>query len=234
MSIWEAVEREDLDAIEAYVRNGGDLDVGATRLGKTPLLHALILKKEKSYEKLLALGANPNTICRGGGEITLRNCSVVHHASLRENPSWLRVALESGGDANQMSEGEGLQKGRPLYFAIAEKGHLENVKLLCEHGADVDAPVDRLGRTALYQAAEQRTFGIVYYLLERGADIAEPRPLAQHLTFIDNMRRAKPDLFEMRPEIQKQCAAVWDWLKKHGKDPDKAKWNGSKWTWENE
>jgi hypothetical protein len=231
MTIWEAVEREDLGAIEAYARNRGDLEVGAARLGKTPLLDALILKKKESYTKLLSLGASPNTICRGGS-ITPANSAVMHHAALEQDPFWLRAALESGGDPDLMNDAKGMSKGRPLCFAISGDGRIDNVKLLCEHGADIDAPINHLGLTALHEAAGNN-FEIVHYLLERGADVAEPRPVHERNTFIDSIRQKKPKSY-VNTDDKKWCGAVWDWLRSHGKDPDKAKWTGSKWTWESD
>jgi hypothetical protein len=214
MSIWEAVEKEDLDAIEAYVRGGGDLEVGATRPGKTPLLHALILKKQKSYTKLLALGANPNTICRGGGAILLPNSSVMHHAAPEEDPFWLRAALEAGGDPNQMNGGEGQQKGRPLRFAIMTE-RIDNVKLLCEHGADVDAPIDQLGLDGtLLGSSWWRSFEIVYHLLSEGADYTEPRPVHERNSFMHMLRHMKPGYPAMTPHNQKWFTAVWEWFRR--------------------
>ncbi len=230
MTIWEAVEREDLDAIRAYVRNGGDLDVGARRLGKTPLLHALILQKKESYRTLLELGADPNTMCRGGGEIMLPNSSVVHHAALEEDPFWLRAALESSGDPNQMNGAKGLQRGRPLRFAIM-KVRLENVKMLFDHGADINAPMDHLGLTALRQAGAGAKFEITYFLLEQGADVAEPRPVHELNTFIYTFRQKKPEYYTV-PHDKEWCQAVWDWLRENEKDPEKAKWTGTRWIWE--
>ena len=57
MSIWAAVEQEGLAAIEAYAVRGGELEVGKSLYRKTPLLYALQLKKRKSCEMLLTLGA---------------------------------------------------------------------------------------------------------------------------------------------------------------------------------
>lgn len=234
MTIWEAVEREDLGAIEAYVRNGGDLDVGARKPGRTPLLCAMVLNKKKSYSKLLSLGANPNTLCRGGGDIQPPNSSVVHYAAREEDSFWLRAALEANGDPNRMNEAEGLSKGTPLYAAIGNKGGIENVRLLCEHGAHINAPADHLGLTAITDAVSRAEFEIVYYLLERGADVAEPRPVHEGNTFIFSMRQKKPQLYATEPLVQEWCNKVWEWLRSHGKDPEKAKWNGSKWTWDKE
>ena len=231
MTIWEAVEHEDLDAIRAYVRNGGNLDVGARWLGKTPLLHALILQKKESYSTLLELGADPNTICRGGGEIMLPNSSVVHHAALEKDPFWLRAALESGGDPNQMNGGKGMQKGKAIVFAIM-KHRPTNVELLCEYGVEIDAAVDHLGLTALYWAAAGAKFDIVYYLLEQGADVSEPRPVHERNTFIYTFRQKKPEYYTVAQQ-KEWCQAVWDWLRENGRDPEKAKWTGTRWTWDN-
>ncbi len=230
MTIWEAVEQENLNAIRAYVRNGKSLEVGARRLGKTPLLHALILQKRKSYGMLLELGADPNTICRGGGEIMLPHSSVLHHATLEEDPFWLRAALEAGGDPNQMNGAKGQQKGRPLWFAIMNH-RFEKVVVLCEYGADIDAPIDYLGRTALYRAAAGAKFDIVHYLLEQGANVSEPRPVHERNTFIFTFRQKKPEYYTV-PHDKEWCQAVWDWLRENGKDPEKAKWTGTRWIWE--
>ena len=165
----------------------------------------------------------------------LPHSSVIHHAALEEDPFWLKTALESGGDPNQMNNAEGMQKGRPLYFAIMKRGRIANVKLLCEHGADVNAPIDHLGLTALHNVCGH--FEIVYYLLESGADVAEPKPVHERNTFIYAMRQMKPELYEqlkLYPDNKKWCSAVWDWLRSHGKDPEKAKWDGTKWTWDKE
>jgi hypothetical protein len=121
MGIWKAVESENLDAIRSYAQSGGNLEVGARRYGKTPLLHALRLKKKKSYETLLSLGASPNTECRGGGEILPLRTPVIHHAALEEDPFWLAKALEAGGDANLMNNADGNSK---LHFLTSGSAYM--------------------------------------------------------------------------------------------------------------
>jgi hypothetical protein len=104
--------------------------------------------------------------------------------------------------------------------------------LLCEHGADVDAPMDHLGLTALRQAAGKPSFDIVHYLLEQGADFSEPRPVDELNTFMYLLQHMKPGYFAMTPHNQKWFTAVWEWFEQRGKDPEKAKWTGTKWVWE--
>ena len=54
-------------------------------------------------------------------------------------------------------------------MVAAEEGPLENVKLLVEHSADINARDDK-GLNALFHAVENRQFEKAYYLLEHGAD----------------------------------------------------------------
>lgn len=238
MTIWEAVEAENLPAIESYVQGGGDLDAGTFRFGKTPLMHAFELKKKRSYLKLLELGANPNTLCRNS---TPPHSSVVHCAAYELDSDWLRAALEKGGDPNAFNQAEGNQLASPLGFAVLGRDdRVENVRLLCEHGADIDAPVDDLGQTALYHAQAGWKFKSVLFLLEKGADPAVVRPGDQGHTFIEfvrnideTVRDSAPDEI-LEPDEKTTFAAILDWLRAHGKDPHKAKWNGSQWTWEEE
>lgn len=234
VDIWQAVENEDLVAIEGYAIDGGDLEVGADSRGETPLLHALRLGKKRSYQKLLEVGASPNTECRGGGDILPKNSGVIHHAAYEADPFWLEAALKTGGDPDLMNSAKGTSSGTPVLFAIGGKGGVQNVTLLCEHGADVDLPCDHLGRTPLSDAARQTKFDIVAYLLEHGADPGSAGTAHEGNSFIHFMREKKPELYAdaPNPEYRRSCQIVWDWLQENGKDPDKAKWNGERWTWE--
>jgi ankyrin repeat protein len=61
------------------------------------------------------------------------------------------------------------RNARALYLA-ARGGHEEVVRLLLEHGADIDARNNQPGKTALVGAAEKGHEGVVRTLLELGAD----------------------------------------------------------------
>lgn len=226
MDIWKAVENEDVAYIEAYASQGKNLEVGKTLRGTTPLLYALKLKKRKSYETLLDVGAGLHTQCRGG-DVPL------HMAAREHDPYWLTLALEHGGDPNWMNQSEGLRQGTPMYYAISgdEQENVENVKLLLDHGADIDATINRRGDTALAHACKTREFETVYLLLERGADYNTPG--REENSFIFAIRNRRLEHFETlnAPHEEKWCKAVWEWLIAHGADPDKAEWDGEKWVW---
>ncbi len=212
VDIWNAVESEDLALIESYVKGGGNLEVGSSTKEKTPLLHAIKFKKIESYKKLLALGANPNTVCRGGNV-------PMHKAALMKDSFWLRDALAAGGDPNVVNEGASkLDKTTPLICAIAV-GSLENVKLLVKAGADLD-DVDGMGETPLSNASDFNEFEVVYYLLEAGADYQ--KPALNRSRFIFSFAMKNPD-FGNNPE-QKRARIRWhgkvvEWLAARGVDP---------------
>jgi ankyrin repeat protein len=225
VDIWKAVEQEDVAGIKAYASGGGDLDVGKTVYGKTPLLYALELKKRQSYETLLSVGASPNTECRGGKV-------AIHWAAYEEDSFWLEAALAHEGDPNLMNHAKGMQKGTPMFYAIPgdERNTVENVKLLLDHGADINARINLRGDTALALACKVTEFEIAHLLLERGADYNETHRMAE--TFIYTIRDMRPEYYENDPHTAKWCKAVWDWLLAHGVDPAKAKWGGEKWILE--
>ena len=79
----------------------------------------------------------------------------------------VRAYISAGGDVNAIDKA-------PVYTSAiiqaAEYGHAEIVRLLIEHGADVNAT--KTGATALMLAAAKGRAEIVNMLLEAGADIA--------------------------------------------------------------
>lgn len=220
VNIWTAVEQEDLEAIQRYVDRGGDLEKGSFIRGKTPLLHALHLHKEKSYRKLLELGASPNTFCRGSN-------APLDFAAAEEDSYWLRLALDAGGNPNLLNPSGGWPRTLPLVVA-GNEGGLENVKLLLQRGANINA-IDLYDRTPLSCACDHAKFEIVHYLLETGADYNTPTRMDH--TFVYSLRQKHPESYRSDPnDGEKWCRAVWDWMIAHGADPHNATWDGTKWV----
>lgn len=181
VDIWDAVARGDAPAIQRFASAGGDLNVRGSG-GSTPLWLALKEKNRESYEALLKYGADPNVIMSGKRVVT-------HWAAIEEDSWWLRLALEHGADPNLVNVGRGRPtEGTPLQFALGKRSMVipkdasffKNVKLLVEHGADVDKPWPPSPRDGpngpvvpyypLAQAAMYNDFEGVLYLLEAGAD----------------------------------------------------------------
>ncbi len=237
VDIWDAVARGDAMAIQRFAAAGGDLNVRGSG-GSTPLWLALKEKNRDSYEALLKYGADPNVIMSGRRVVT-------HWAALEEDPWWLRLALEHGADPNLINVGRGRPNERtPLHFALSKRSglsledairgdtkFLDNVKLLVEHGADIDKPWPPSPRASpngslaptypLAQAAAYNDFESVLYLLEAGADYK----LAEHggISFLADIRqkgkwREKEELLFRHEVYRKNFDAVRTWLEERGVD----------------
>ncbi|MBG22885.1 MAG: hypothetical protein CMF22_05435 [Idiomarinaceae bacterium] len=126
--------------------------------GMTPLLWVLGENSEQGFGLLLKLGANPNL------PVDSRGNAMTFSASA-DNPAYLKMALENGGDANYFHP----QRKRNVIFDAISPGHLEHVKLLIKHGAEINTQ-DGTGGTPLLAAASLNQYDIVYHLLEQGAD----------------------------------------------------------------
>jgi len=55
--------------------------------------------------------------------------------------------------------------------AAAKRGHLGTIKILLEHGAEIDSPLGRYSSTPLYEAAKHNRVDMVRFLLSRGASL---------------------------------------------------------------
>ncbi|NXG77356.1 ASB3 protein, partial [Baryphthengus martii] len=84
----------------------------------------------------------------------------VRHGSLES----LRILLEAGADPNEVAT----EETTPLFLAV-ENGHADAVKLLLQHGANVEGPHCWSGWNSLHQASFQGCTEIMKILLEKGA-----------------------------------------------------------------
>ena len=219
--LWRAIENEDLVYIENYARRGKDLNIRHLISRDTPLLYAIVVSKKEAYRRLLDLGADPNFIPRGSS-------IVVHRAAYMEDPYWLDLALRAGGDPNLKEPRRGVY---PIAHAIFDGG-LDNVRLLAQYGADLNS-VDRHGRTPLMLAASTAEFEVLYFLLENGADymkVTKPGYM-----FFDEFSGRRPEFYEKRDaQWGAWCRKAREWLRERGADPDKARWDGEKWVFDDE
>ncbi len=99
----------------------------------------------------------------GGRYFTYENAMV--YAAQEENPIYLQLLLDHGGDANTRNGND-----EPLTFvAFIKQNQWQNVKLLIEHGAKVNDPSLFPG-SPLDWYAGRGGFEQVYWLLQHGAD----------------------------------------------------------------
>lgn len=156
------------------------------------LVNAAVDGHVAEVERLIAAGANPNTVGKDGttplfwalnskstpgveallkagadtGKVTpqSRGYSSMALVSGGNNPELLALLLRYKGDANGLNAAT--IKTKPLYLAAAQ-GRLQNVKLLLDAGADVNVH-DDTGLSAATVAAAMGEFEIVSLLLDRG------------------------------------------------------------------
>ncbi|HTR97466.1 MAG TPA: ankyrin repeat domain-containing protein, partial [Candidatus Acidoferrales bacterium] len=118
-------------------------------------------------ERLLALGADPNTSSRGDGEGE-GPLSALFRASQVGNTGLVRLLLERGANPND---------GESVYHA-AEHGHRAVLELLLAHGAEISACQQPWNNTVLYfltghqdeHALAGPSLVGMRWLLEHGAD----------------------------------------------------------------
>ncbi|TWU09366.1 Ankyrin repeats (3 copies) [Symmachiella macrocystis] len=205
VNIWTAVEQNDPVAIKAYSDAGGSLDARSWD-GSTPLIVAIDLEKRDSFKALLEHGADPDIITSG-------NRCATHLAALKDGTYWLKTALDLGADPNlEIMIDDRFRSGTPFRYAISNSS-LENVRLLVEHGVDIDK-TDSVGRHPIAQAAAQNDFEVVLYLLNQGADYKNAR--RGNRAFIEIIEQKWRDRSDYRKtEIRKQVETVHAWLKEH-------------------
>ncbi|WP_198000124.1 ankyrin repeat domain-containing protein [Gimesia alba] len=215
MDVWEAVEKDNLKAIEQYVKAGGDVNCQSWD-GVTPLLYALINRKRKSYEQLLKLGANPNIIADNVASMPHYNRSVMTDAASIKDTFWIKLALEHGGNPNlQIKSSNKVRNGSVFIYALSNDA-FENIKLLVKYKLDL-SQTDEHGKTPLVLAAHFARFDIVYFLLEAGANYKQ-KGTKDSESFIEFMRTR--ELGEYPDEETNQwLAKVFDWLKARGTRP---------------
>jgi uncharacterized protein len=156
-----AAERGDV----AQIRALGPLDLDAVSAsGANLLMYEIATRNETAVRALLDAGADPN-------HLTPEGASPMMAAGISDDPRWLGLLLDKGGDPN-LRAGQG-RPGEPLLTLLVAYGRWENMLVLLDRGADIEA-TGPSGQTAALRLAALYQFERVDKLLERGADPAHP------------------------------------------------------------
>lgn len=147
------------------------------RLTGRALAIAIVVKKRDAIDSLLACGPDMQQ------EVTIRYCEdnedeteiteifTPLQAAVKGQLVPLAQHLAKSADLNYL--GDGARRRTPLQHAV-EKGNMELIKMLLQHGARVDGPPARDGgATALQIASFQGYIGIARRLIDLGADVNE-------------------------------------------------------------
>lgn len=170
-----------IDEMNRLVQGGADpnyLEEGAVPM----LIWTMCAQNKKGYEALLKAGADPNLggtghgytrpgvvghpFTRGSSSRVHRGWSATVMAAAIEDPYYLRLALQYGGDPDAK---KGEAEDRPLLLA-AHEGFIENVRILLDAGADVNIHDERYPNynAAMMAILGYRRYDIVILLLQRG------------------------------------------------------------------
>lgn len=153
----EAVQRADIAAARALIKQGADVDARDS-LGQTPL-HLAVQRNDFDLVKaLIDAGATATVPSRYG-------VTPFHAACVTGNPRVIELLLKAGASPN-----ETWSYGETALMIAARTGVVEAVKVLLAHGADVNARTEQ-GQTALMWAASENHAAAIQALLEAGADM---------------------------------------------------------------
>lgn len=134
-------------------------DPNAVSPGGLPLVAWPILQGNAAgVRALLEHGADANRAVPAAG-------TVMTWAAKAQDPAVLQAFLEHGGIADAV-DGD----GEPLTRVAALAGRWDNVKLLVERGADIDASAHGQPGTSLLAYYSAGQFDKAHWLLEHGAD----------------------------------------------------------------
>lgn len=179
--IW-AVHRGDLELVQKLIAAGADV-AAANDFGATAMTEAAVLGDVGILTALLDAGADPNSPNADGQTALLVIAGT-------DNLAAAELLIDRGADVNAVESWRGQT---PLMWAVIE-GRVDMVRLLVEHGADVEArstvnewprqttsesraqyrPAG--GLTPLLFAARQGCIACAEILLDAGADVNNPDP----------------------------------------------------------
>ncbi|CTP86695.1 ankyrin repeat domain-containing protein [Xanthomonas graminis] len=176
------------------------------------LMWPIMTHNPDGLRAMLENGADPNVAKpyppeRGASSTPTNHANAMVWAAKQEDPIYLKLLLDHGGNPNtRNANNETL-----LLQAFLTQNQWQNVKLLVERGADVNAKSQ--GVPILFDYASRGGFEQVYWLLEHGADPGEgsPPPLPENLSIVESIfwHPGNPN----DPTWQRRCQ---QWLLKHG------------------
>ncbi|WP_372392974.1 ankyrin repeat domain-containing protein [Xanthomonas sp. NCPPB 3582] len=154
-----------------------DPDVIFSKDGYPLLMWPILTQNPEGLRAMLENGADPNARKLHPQQDTTRfkgryEDNAMVWAAKQEDPVYLKLLLDHGGDPNaRNSNGETL-----LLQAFLTQNKWENVKLLVERGADVNA--ESQGSSILLDYAARGGFEQSYWLINHGASFSDERVIS--------------------------------------------------------
>ncbi len=209
----EAVKAANFEALEAAVRDGGDVNGRYKRTGNPYLLVLFdtvnhpdrawgswecIQNRVKMVQFLISHGADTNAT---GSHFE----TPLYWACRWQNYDVVKQLIDHGAKANLVETGYGLRNGYNPLMMAAQKRKPGIVQLLIDHGAYVNAQ-DRWGDTPLHWACRYARHKNARVLAEHGADLTlkntiDCTPLDLALNSTDSNEEILALFQELAPEL---------------------------------
>lgn len=203
VSAMNAVNEGRLDDFKSQVAKGIDLDSRGLS-GMTPLGWVMGTNRKEAFRILLENGADPNAAMDSGDQLLV-------YASKKSDSEYVEMLLKRGADPNAPGS---KARQTPIFRAITS-GEIENVKLLLNHGANIDHS-DEFGSTPLIAAAFEAEFDIALLLLVKGANQSGSN-IAEN-GFLDGLNAHELESAEKISARQR----VLDWLKEQERNRERS------------
>lgn len=159
----KALDNKDFQKTEDLLSSGVQVNViGNEEI--TPLAWTFGKQNLAAFRYLLGKGANPNFQTK---KVAWNDDghSVMEFAALAENPEYLTLALQHGGNPNAPDS----LMGRTILFTAIDNKRSENIKILAKNGADLNR-ADKSGSTPMMSCVTGDKYDLALLLLSLGAD----------------------------------------------------------------
>jgi ankyrin repeat protein len=155
----DAAARGDREAVKALLKQAADVN-GAQGDGMTALHWAAMNGDTELAQMLIVAGANVKATTRLGTYTPLYLASQQGHGGV------IAALLKAGGDVKA-----GTPNGTSPLMVAAASGEVAAVRVLIDHGADVNAKDGVRAQTPLMYAAASNRAAVIELLVSKGADI---------------------------------------------------------------
>ncbi|NXY47197.1 ASB3 protein, partial [Ceuthmochares aereus] len=157
--VGHAVREGNVKMLRKLIKQGYSIDVQDNR-GWMPIHEAAAHNSSECLRVLVHTASSDDYI----NSKTFDGLCALHLSARHGSLESLRVLLEAGADPNQVTT----EETTALFLAV-ESGHIDIVKFLIQHGANVKGPHSWSGWNSLHEASFQGYTEIMKILLEKGA-----------------------------------------------------------------
>ncbi|NWJ10085.1 ASB3 protein, partial [Crypturellus undulatus] len=155
-----AARKGDVKMLKKLIKEGYSIDVPDNR-GWMPIHEAAVCNSRECL-KLLIRAAPSEKYLQAK---TFEAMSALHLSVSHGCAESVSTLLGAGADPNEVTA----EESTPLFLAV-EKGHTDIVKLLLQHGANVNGRHTWAGWSSLHGASSEGHIEIIKILMEKGAD----------------------------------------------------------------